>query len=267
MIIQVLVATMHQTSPVLVEKMNIQTDAIFANQCDRCSDEKYEINGKNIQFINRTARGVGQNRNTALLYSSGDILTFADEDMVFVDGYENIIIRAFEDLPDADAIIFNINTIGSDIKRRFNTKKKRIHFFNAFNYNTPRISVKSTAIRRENIMFHTCFGGGTRYNAGEDTLFIKDMLRNNLKIYVYPEIIGDEYQYTSTWFKGFDDKYLHDKGVLFAAISRKWAKLLCLQCLIRHSYIYKNAKISFAKAYSIMKAGIEDFRTLTPYKK
>ena len=48
--IQVLVATMHQTDHSLPEKMNIQTDAIIINQCDRNEYEEFTYNGHTIRF-------------------------------------------------------------------------------------------------------------------------------------------------------------------------------------------------------------------------
>ena len=260
--VQVLVASMHQTDSSLVEKMNLSTDAVIGNQCDRCSNEEYLFGDKKIVYLNRTERGVGLNRNATLLNSNGDILTFADDDMVFVDGYEDIIKKAFEEIPKADAIIFNIKTIGTDVGRRSNSKIKRVRWFNALNYGAARISVKANKIKRENVLFHTCFGGGTMYSSGEDSIFITDMLKRKLRLYVYPVCIASVDQTTSTWFNGYTDKYFHDKGALFCAISKRWAKLLCLQDAIRHNGVYKK---SVGKVYKQMKRGIKAFKNLEKF--
>ena len=81
--IQVLVAAMNQTDHSLPEKMNIKCDAIIGNQCERNSIEKYIWNGHNIEYLNFAERGVGLNRNNALMRASGDICLFADDDMVY----------------------------------------------------------------------------------------------------------------------------------------------------------------------------------------
>lgn len=263
--IQVLVAAMHQTDTSLIQRMNLQTDALIGNQCDRCSDELYSFGNKHYVYFNRAERGVGLNRNITLLHAGDGIVTFADEDMKFVDGYESIIQSAFEQLPKADAIVFNIETIGNNMGRRVNQKSKRIRIWNALNYGAARISAKASVLRRENITFHTCFGGGTIYSSGEDTLFIVDMLKRGLKLYTYPACIASVDQTSSTWFTGYNAKYLHDKGAFFAAMSKRLAKLLCLQDLIRHSYLYKHANLTFIKAYKIMKSGINHFKTLKEY--
>lgn len=264
--VQLLVAAMNQYNNLLVEKMNIKTDALIGNQCDFCSNDTYQYDSFKVQYYNRPERGVGLNRNTTLLHSDDNcILTFADEDMVFVDDYKKIIEQAFNQIPDADAIIFNIKTIGLDIGRRENKKIKRIRFYNSLNYGAARLSVKSDSLKRENICFHTCFGGGTRYGSGEDTLFITDMLKHKLKIYVYPACIAEVNQESSTWFKGYDEKYFHDKGALFAAISQKWAWLLCLQDIVRHKKMYKDSKFSLKVQYNIMKKGVNAFRVLDAF--
>ncbi len=49
--LQVLVATMHQKDYSLLDKMNIQSEAIVINQCDENSFEDIEYKGKNVRFI------------------------------------------------------------------------------------------------------------------------------------------------------------------------------------------------------------------------
>ncbi len=215
-------------------------------------------------MVTTQTRGVGINRNMALLYADGDYLLFSDDDLEYVSGYEKIVEQAFERLPRADAIIFNVITVGYDYGRRKNKKIKRIRWYNSFNYGTARIAVRRNSVKRENIMFSTNFGGGTKFSAGEDTLFINSMLRKGLKIFTYPVVIATVDQSTSTWFKGYNDKFYYDKGALFSAISKVWAKPLCLQYLIRHKQ-HKESGISFFRAYKLMKQGIKGYKTLREY--
>ncbi|HAZ18610.1 MAG TPA: hypothetical protein DCY75_00365, partial [Clostridiales bacterium] len=63
-----------------------------------------------------------------------------------------------------------------------------------------------------------------------DTLFLHSCLQKGLKIYAVPDSIAtlsDERE--STWFRGYNEKYYYDKGVLFAAVSKFWAPFLCVQ--------------------------------------
>ena len=79
--VQVLVAAMHQKDHSLLEKMNIRSDAIVANQCDRNEFEDFTWNGHKIRYLSFAERGVGLNRNNALMRATGDICLFADDDM------------------------------------------------------------------------------------------------------------------------------------------------------------------------------------------
>ena len=95
--------------------------------------------------------------------------------------------------------------------------------------------------------------------------FITDMLKHGFRIYTWPETIAQVDQRTSTWFAGYNEKFLYDTGALFQAVSRRWAGLLCLQDLLRHPNLYRTAGLSFGNAWDLMKQGRKGFMTLTPY--
>ena len=84
--VQVLVACMPQKDDSLYQEMNLQTDAILANQCDEYSYKLYtQQDGNRVELISTADRGVGKNRNKALMSSSGEYLLYSDQDMVYVD--------------------------------------------------------------------------------------------------------------------------------------------------------------------------------------
>ena len=264
--VQVLCATMHQKDFSKISEMNIKTDVVFANQADSVSYTEQRKNGFCAQMITTATRGVGINRNIALMSADADVCLIADDDMRYVDNYAEIVEKAFSALPDADAIIFNIDTIGADFGRRKNTKIKRLHFYNCLNYGAARIALKNNVLKRENIYFSRLFGGGTIYSCGEDSIFIWNLIKKGFRLYAYPVKIAEVKQDTSTWFKGYNKKYLYDKGALFAALSKKFARAFCLQELARHKNIYKEAGVSFFEAYRLMKDGIRGYKELREYK-
>ena len=265
MSIEVVVATMHQDDFSKYSKMNLQTDAVFANQTDYYGKKSEIIGDKTVKMISTDTRGVGINRNIGLMNAHADILLIADDDMRYVDDYEQIVQQAFREAPDADAIIFNIETIGNDMSRRINKKIKRIHYYNALNYGAARIAVKTSALRRENIWFNINFGGGTQYSAGEDTLFICDLLKRGLKMYTYPKTIASVDQTTSTWFDGYTEKYFFDKGALYKALSQKAYPLLCVQDILRHASTYKDSSVSAKEKLCLMFNGANAYSKLVSY--
>lgn len=248
MSIQVLIATMNQNDYSLINKMNIQSDAIVGNQCDRNSIEKFEYNKHSIIYLNFAERGVGLNRNNALMRANADYCLFADDDMVYVDNYVEIIEKMFNKFPDADVIIFNLKEKNSS---RYVVKKvHKVGRLNYLRYGTARIVVKLDSIRKNGIYFNQCFGGGTEHCHGEDNIFLTQCLNAGLNIYAIPVVIAElTNERESTWNKGYDTKYLKDQGALYRVISKKWWKLFCLQDAIRHR---KEYSLSWFESFTIM---------------
>ena len=85
--VQVLASVMHQPDDSILEKLNIQSDAIIINQCDRNRIEKKDYHGKKVLWMDFAERGVGLSRNTAFMRADADICIFADDDEQFEDGY------------------------------------------------------------------------------------------------------------------------------------------------------------------------------------
>ena len=95
MTIEVLVATMHQKDHSFLDHLNLQSDAVVINQCDENSYTEYSYNGHTICCYSFAERGVGLSRNNALMRATSDIILFADEDIVYEDGYGEAILKAY----------------------------------------------------------------------------------------------------------------------------------------------------------------------------
>lgn len=235
--IQVLVATMNQTDYSLVKKMNIKTDAIIGNQCDHNSVETFDTDGNRIVYLNFHEKGVGLNRNNALMRADADICLFADDDMVYDDDYSQTVKQAFLENPDADVVVFNLRE--KIPTRKLITRKTRVGYLNYLRYGTARVAVRLDSVKKCGIYFNQCFGGGTEHCHGEDNLFLAACLQKGLKIYAVPAYIAElTEERPSSWDTGYDAKYIKDQGVLYRTISKRWYKLLCLQDSIRRYRAY-----------------------------
>lgn len=231
--IEVLAATMFQSDFSLAEKMNIRTSAIFANQCDTNAYSEMETAHGLLKLVSTNLRGVGANRNTALLNATGDICILADDDMVFRDDYVSVAHRCFEDHPEADVIIFNFTKESPG--RRVTKKAQRIGYHNYMNYGAARLAFRRKSISYHGIFFNTMFGGGTPHQCGEDTLFLNSCLRAGLRIIAVPEALAElTEERASTWFKGYTDRYFFDKGLFFRLAHPKMGMLLLLLMLLKH---------------------------------
>jgi glycosyltransferase involved in cell wall biosynthesis len=259
--LEVLVSTMYQNDHSLLKKMNIQSDAIIINQCNWNKIEEFEYEGNTIRYLSFNERGIGLSRNNAIMRVTADICLLADDDMIYVDDYERIIIDAFKDNPSVDLLIFNVPSINPKRPLHISKQKSRVRWFNCLKYGAVRIAVRTERLKQANIYFSLLFGGGAMYSAGEDSLFIADCIKKGLKVYTYPKVIGYVSQETSTWFNGYTDKYFIDKGAFYACLSRKWAFLFCLQFAIRHRNLFMKER-TISNAIKLMLIGVRRFNSM-----
>lgn len=236
MSVEVLLATMNQEDMLFLKKMNIQSDIIIGNQCNR--NEVTILHEKfHIQMYSFKEKGVGLNRNNILMRAKADYCLIADDDMTYVDGYVDLVERAFKMHSDADVIIFNV--YGEQQRKCTNTKSYRVNTLNFMRFGAVRIAVKRKSIHLNGIFFNLTFGGGTEHSNGEDTLFLWECLRHKLKIYAVPEYIATLNENSvSTWFRGYNDKYLKDKGILYKVMFRKMSRIICLIDAIKYRKRY-----------------------------
>lgn len=254
---------MEQTDCSLVEKMNIKTSAVIANQCQRWDYE--ETNRGRVRMISTDTKGVGINRNFALELAKGDILLFADDDMTYYDGALQGVIDAFQTLPDADVILFGVDmTRGGQVYEKRRTPIRRAHIWNSMKYGTYRIAVRRQALRKHNIWFSTLFGGGCQYGCGEDSIFLRDCFRAGLKVYSHSYVLGTCAKDVSSWFSGYNEKYFYDRGAMLACAFKK------AKHIIKWYYIWKfsrKTELPLKKVVRLTNAGIAAFQTLKPYEK
>lgn len=261
--VEVLVATMNQYDKSLIEKMNLRTDAIIINQCDNNMYEEFRFKDKNIKFLSNNQRGLSKSRNQALLYASGDICLIADDDIRYVDNYEEIVIDAFKKVPNADVIIFNTNMINykGKIKRNDTEKIRKAPKYK--NYGSVRIAFKRDVFLKNNIWFNVFFGAGGMFGSGEETLVIRELNRKGLKIYEYPMIIADVDYSTSTWFEGYNDKYFYNKGAFLCAAYPKLKNIFKFYYLIRFK---KLTNLKYSEVLFNINNGIKGYRNLIQFK-
>lgn len=235
-----------------LDKMNITSDCIVINQTKTENIKKY----KNFKILSYNEKGLSKSRNRALENCTSDIAILCDDDVVYNENYEKIIINEFKKNKNADVIFFNIES--PNRKEKENKKDGKVYFFNSLRYSSSRIAFRVNSIKEKNIKFNELFGSGSIFKNGEDTLFIVDCLKNKLKLCKSTKTIGIVYHNKSEWFDGYNEKYFYDKGVIFYNINKYFYKLLCLQYIIRHRETLE--KIKFKEAYKIMIKGSKEYK-------
>lgn len=256
MSVQVLASVMNQSMEQITEQMNLQSDAVIINQCERTDYEEMEYRGYRVRFFSFPDRGIGKSRNEAIMRADRDICLFSDEDIVYEDGYGEAIAAEFERNPKADMILFNIHV--EEKRRTYHiTERKRVRWYNCGRYGAVSFAVRRDRLLSSRVMFSLLFGGGAKYSNGEDSLFLKEFMRKGYRVYTAPVTIGREQSGESSWFTGYNEKFFHDRGVLYCALYGALARPMALRFLLAH-----RAKLcgdcSLKQAYGWMRAGIAE---------
>ncbi|MBO5292277.1 MAG: glycosyltransferase [Lachnospiraceae bacterium] len=261
MTLQLLVSAMYADARELAEQMRIGSDAIIINQTDHFGYEEFTKEKYNIKCYSLKERGVGLSRNNALLRADHDISLFSDGDIVYADGYEQLVLREFEKNPQADMILFNVDVC--EERRTYHiTEHGRVHQYNCGRYPTYSFAARTGRLHAAGVTFSLLFGGGARYSNGEDSLFLRECISRGLKVFKAPVTIGrEEASGESTWFSGYHEKFFFDRGVLYHFLYGRLAKPIAIRFLLAHRELMCR-DIPVRQAYRLMCDGIKEAKEL-----
>lgn len=258
---EILCVTMHQKDFSKIQQMNIHSDVFFANQADRTEFTELEFEGHTARMLTTQTRGVGVNRNMTLQYAEGDICLFADDDVTYCDDVEEKVLSEFEAHPDADIMVFHLN---SDSERSLISYKKTKKCRGAFRmpWGAVRIAFRRSSVQKANVWFTTLFGGGCIFPSGEDSLWLSEVRRKGLTIYVSEETIGSVSFAESTWFTGFDEKYFYGQGAFYQAMRPKTFPVWMVYSILRTR---KEGSLSVKEKTRWIRAGKQGYQNMMSY--
>lgn len=255
--LHILVTTMHQTDFSKYPQMNLQTDAVIANQTDKNDYCEAQIKGNTAKLISTDTRGTSRNRNIAMAHMSqqAEYIMFSDDDLVFNEGYEQLILQEFEKHPEAEAIKFNIHNLSLSRKismrpiQRFEKATRR----NMSSSGVCGLALKTEVIKKNNLHFHEDFGPGCEKYCGEDTIFLMQLIEKKVRFYRSPIDIAGVDLTESTWFQGHNERYFITQGRVLHEVFPLASYLL----VIRSTY----------RAWKRKDSGMGFFRILACYYK
>lgn len=239
MTVQVLVATMGQNSLDFTDRMNLQSSTLVVNQRGIDLELIREEDQYRVQMVPSASKGLSRSRNLALLLSDAEICLIADDDLVYVEGYPALVKRAFSDHPDADVIAFQVQRTGGRHKK-FREVAGKVGWMESLKISSVELAVRPSRIKASKVAFDERFGAGAEFPAGEENIFLFDSLRQGLKVYYVPKVIATVDMGESSWFTGFDEKYLECRGAIFYRMSRWLAPLLIAQFAVRKAGLFSH---------------------------
>ncbi|MDO4188958.1 MAG: glycosyltransferase family A protein [Lachnospiraceae bacterium] len=245
-----------------IDSLKITGNAVVINQCDSDSEEnisRRSVNGSDqaVKYVKTTTRGLSRSRNLAISESDADICILCDNDVVYVDDYEKLILEEFEKRPDADIIVFYIKRKEKPVPNYATARK--MDYLSVLKIFSPEIAFRRESVK--DLKFNEDFGAGSgKYIMGEENIFLYDALKKKKNIYYVPTKIAELKEVQSTWFSEYDEKFFISRGANYAAMSKGWSHLLIWQFALRKKNLYKE-NITMIQALKAMYKGRREFCT------
>lgn len=265
--LEILMSVMHQTDFSIVKKTKVTSDAIIINQCEENKyDELVLENGSSWRMFSVTDRGLSRSRNLGIENARGDIILLCDDDEFLEKGYDKIILNAYEQLPDADAIVFNVTRINNPMKKSYYKIDKIRKAPSYRGYGSVMLTFRLDSIQKHNIRMCEKFGAGTAWGGGEDSLFEDDIRKCGLNMYEYPATIATiDYGNGSTWFKGYTEEVFYNAGAFNEYKYKGKIILKYLRCMYTCYRLRKEKNLNFFKKMKWMRLGMKGIRKNIPY--
>lgn len=203
---EVLLSCMHKSEYSIIDDSNLKNiNTLIINQCNNDDDEK-QID-ENHRVINSKTRGLSISRNIGIENAREDICLFADDDELFIDGLENVVLKSYDKLEDANIIIFQVK----HWPKILGDKVKKLSKFDLLRVSSVQISFRTSSIQGK-VKFDPYLGAGTKNGSGEENKFLLDCYRQGMSIYYFPVEILELKESNSTWFTGFNRDYFYKRG-------------------------------------------------------
>ncbi len=190
--LEILVSTVNRNSldflEVMFQNNNISDYQILViNQ----TSENHTLNSNDpkIRVINSFEKGLSKSRNLAIENAIGDICLLADDDVVYIEGFEKPIIEGYRHLEDADIITFKTLTTENKPFSKYPKRTSQLKSFSKYVLSIE-ISFRRLSIVNRVIRYDEFFGLGAIFQDSENYLFLLGLQKQtNLKLYFIPEFI------------------------------------------------------------------------------
>ena len=185
----------------------------------------------NINLINVNQIGLSKSRNLAIENAKAYICLLADDDIVYENNFESIILNAFNLNPSADIITFKMNDFKGNSFKDYPIIKKHNKKSLSF-VNSVVIAFRRNSIISNKVFFDENFGLGSTFQTADEYVFLRNALNLNLNIVFHNEVILS-HPVDSSGKDVASDRILFAKGALFY----KYYNILSLLKLIHYLYL------------------------------
>ena len=262
--IEILVSTMNRDSlnfiiPMFPFAKFTDFNILIVNQT---TEKKLLVaDAPNLKVINSFEKGLSKSRNLALKNATKKILLIADDDVVFLPGFDQKIASSFNENVQASAICFQTRTFEDKPFRNYKKEKFWMNSKQVLWVLSIEIAIKKEAVSSRGIVFNEHFGLGAQFQDSESLFFLRRMLHSKLKILYSPKDIVVHEKYSSS-DEVTADRWMYAKAASFYKRFQFFSYLFLFKLLF---FLVRKKLIAFNEIPQKMKLGfngIRDYKTL-----
>lgn len=262
--LEILVSTVNRTSLDFLDTMFQNTarsdyHILIINQTT--PNTILNSNDPNIRVINSFEKGLSKSRNLAIKNSVGDICLLADDDVVYLEGFEKHIMQSYQQLQDADIITFK--TLTTDNKPFSKYPKQTVPLGGFCKYVLSiELSFRRSSIVNSTVRFNEHFGLGATFQDSENYIFLLEVMKqNHLKSFFVPEYIVIHKPLSSS-DEIYSDRLIFARSALNYKIYGNAAYIYVLKLMV---YLLRHDLIDFKdvqKKFKVAHQGIRSYKRL-----
>ncbi|WP_431136494.1 glycosyltransferase family 2 protein [Psychroserpens mesophilus] len=257
--LEVLIATQNRTSLDFLSKMFPNSDfkefkILIVNQTILSKD--LISNHKNIKVINSHEKGLSKSRNLALQNASTPIVLISDDDVVYEQGFHNVIRDAFYKNPKADLITFKAKDFKGQPYRNYANTDYQYDLKSIKGVISWEIAFKVDNIKRLQISFDERFGLGSQFTTAEEYIFAREVVEKGHKSFFCNQFIVSHPEVNSGMDLG-SDRIIYARS----ALNYKLHKFLVYFWLPKFIFfLIRNNYIKLSEALGKIKMGLKGIK-------
>ena len=254
--LEILIATMNRTSLDFLSSMfsrhnYLDFNVLLVNQTSEAKLLKSEH--PNIRVINSFEKGLSKSRNIAINKAVKPICLFADDDVVFIDGFKESILEA-HGAYNYPIITFQTLTTQNNLYWKYPTKPT-LH--NEYIRNkTLSIEITFKKDELKGLYFDERFGLGATFEDGENYIFLSEAMKKGLQLWFVNKTLSIHNPISSS-DEVESDRLLYAKSAIHFY---KYGNLAYFWVFKFVFFIYRKKHISFYVISRKVKIGFKGIR-------
>lgn len=142
-----------------------------------------------VRIINSFEKGLSKSRNLALQNARGKIIMLTDDDVAYVEGFDSIVLKKFNENKEAAAIQFCVTDIHGQRFKKYPEHPRDIGTAKILSTMSIELVYNRNVILGSKIKFDEHFGLGAIFPLGEEHIFLTDLKNDGYPILFHNEVI------------------------------------------------------------------------------